>query len=328
MLPMPAAEPFDSSTHCFEVAWDGVRAMLSSERDGIRAWGRTLQDLTARYPELAQLRDAIPPDSIVDGELIVSDGEGRPDPPALAEREHADRAEVWARAAARHPVTYVAFDLLWLRGRSLLAEPLQRRRSALRDAVHPTGRLYIPEPIANEGLAFFDAAQEKGLHGILAKRLEGTYHPGRRHPDWLLIQAVRRDDFVVLGFAPGRGSQLLDSMVVGSYTATGFKPVGRIVGGYDASAAVRLRRLLDALPPHPRPPEQRWWVEGMTWVRPAVVVAVRFSEWAPDGVLRFPIFCGLRPDVAPQECVRIPAIEPPRVTSRPRLEIDLPRLPL
>ena len=328
MLPMPAAEPFDSPAHAFEVAWDGVRTILVRDRDGVRAWGRTLQDLLVRYPELAELHDAIPPDSIVDGELIVSDHEGRPDPISLAEREHADRPDIVARAAARHPVTYVVVDLLWLRGRSLLSEPLARRRAALRAALHATGRLYLPEPITGDGLAFFDAAQEKGLHGVLAKRLDSTYHPGRRHHDWLLIQAVRRDDFVVLGFVPGRGSQLIEAMVVGSYTGSSFRPVGRIVGGYDASAAFRLRRLLDALPASPAPEDGRWRDEGMTWVRPTVVVAVKFSEWACDGSLRFPIFCGLRPDVAPHECVRITQIEPPRTLSRSRLQIELPRLPL
>jgi ATP-dependent DNA ligase len=328
MLPMPASEPFDSPSHCFEVAWEGVRTMVSVDRDGVRAWGRTLQDVTGRYPELTGLQDAIPPDSILDGELIVGDAEGRPDPSALADREHADRPDLIARAAERHPITYVVFDLLWLRGRSLLSEPLHRRRTALRTTVYTGGRLYVPEPIVGDGLAFFDAAQEKGLEGVLAKRLEGGYQPGRRHPDWLLIQAVRREDFAVLGFLPGRGPQLLEAIVVGSYTGAGFKPVGKIVGGYDAHAAFRLRRLLDALPPGPAPHDRRWVEEGMTWVKPSVVVAVRFSEWARGGVLRFPIFCGLRPDVAPQECVRIPVIEPPSPRSRRTLEIDLPRLPL
>jgi bifunctional non-homologous end joining protein LigD len=324
---MPAAEAFDSPAHGFEVAWDGVRALAFVDGSGVNLWGRALSDLTPQYPEVAALSGLVPPETIVDGELIVADSDGRPDFAALQEREHARSAETVERAAVDHPVTYVIYDLVLVNGRSLLKEPLHRRRSRLRDAIASTNRFYLPEPVVGEGLAFFDAAREKGLGGIVAKRFDSLYHPGQRHPDWLLIQAVKREDFAVLGFVPGRGRSQLEALVVGSYDGSTFRPVGKVVGGYDAAAAQRLRQQLDSLPVGPRSDDERWAGDETLWVQPRVVVGVKFSERDSNGQLRFPIFCGLRPEVAPEECVPTPMVDPAQPEPRRRAEIQLPRLP-
>ncbi len=327
MLPLPALEPFDSPAHCFEVAWDGVRALAFVERSGLRLSGRALRDLTPAYPEIQVLQRLVPQDTILDGDLIVPDAEGRPDASALQEREHADDAWGLNAALRRHPVTYVVFDLLYLRGESLLNEPLQHRKALLAEALVSSDRVYVPQAVTGEGVALFDAAREKGLGGILAKRLDGKYHPGRRHPDWLLIQAVRRDDFVVSGFVPGRSSRLLEALIVASYDGQRFQPVGRVVGGFDAQAALRLRRQLDRLPSASPLAGHPWAQAEICWVEPRVVVCVKFSEWDANGLLRFPIFCGLRAEVTPQECVRTPMVDPLKPRG-PRTTIELPRLPL
>jgi ATP-dependent DNA ligase len=327
MMPMLAAEPFDSSAHCFEVAWDGVRALASMDTNGLQLHGRTGQDLTDAYPEAQALGPQLPPDTIVDGELIVADREGRPDPAALQERQQVqDLYDVAAGVRAR-PVTYVVYDILFRRGRSLLGDPLHRRRHTLKQTVTSRGSIYVPGTLEAEGVAFFEAAQEKGLQGIVAKRLDSAYVPGRQHPAWLLIQAVRQADFVVLAFTPGRGDHPLDSLIVGSFDGAGYRPIGRVSGGYDSRAALRLRRLLDPLPAVVPSDVQRWAGEDVCWVAPRVVVSVKFSEWDPHGLLRFPIYCGLRADVAPQECVRLPLVEP-TLPARPRVQIELPSLPL
>src|SRR2546421_153309 len=214
MLPMAAAAPFDSADYAFDVAWDGVRALASVDRGRVGIWGRTLLDLTGRYPEVQVLADLLPPETIVDGELIVTDPEGRPDSVALARRQQAARPEAVARVAAAHPVTYVVHDLLYLRGRSWLKEPLVRRRPRLNDLLQSSGRIYVVEPVADDGLAFFDAAREKGLEGVIAKRFDSPYRAGQRHPDWLLIEAVRHQDFVVIGFIPEAGDRLLEALIV------------------------------------------------------------------------------------------------------------------
>src|SRR5438046_2191349 len=236
MLPMAAAAPFDSADYAFDVAWDGVRALASVDRGRVGIWGRTLLDLTGRYPEVQVLADLLPPETIVDGELIVTDPEGRPDAVALARRQQAAGPEAVARAAAAHPATYVVHDLLYLRGRSWLKEPLVRRRPP---------------------------------------------HPACRG-----------------------------------------------VGGFDNAPSSAMRKALDGLATGSAPDDPRWMDDRICWVTPQLVVAVKFSEWDLKGQLRFPIFSGLRPEVAPDECARTPMVEPP-LRSKPRLvEIQLPRLPL
>src|SRR3989442_10148334 len=152
MLPMAAAAPFDSADYAFDVAWDGVRALASIDRGRVGLWGRTLLDLTGRYPEVQVLADLLPPETIVDGELIVTDPEGRPDAVALARRQHAAGPESVARAAAGPPAPYGSHDLLYLRGRSLLREPLVRRRPRLNGLLQSSGRIYVVEPVADDGL--------------------------------------------------------------------------------------------------------------------------------------------------------------------------------
>ena len=328
MLPMPAAGPFDSHEYCFDVAWDGIRALASIDGGAVRLWGRDLSDLTSRYPEVQALATLAPAETIVDGELIVSDADGRPDRLALENRQHAITPEAIGRAVGLHPVTYVVYDLLYLRGRSLLKEPLLRRRPRMAEAIHSAGRIYVVEPVADDGLALFDAAREQGLEGVVAKRFDSPYRAGQRHPDWLQIDAVRRQDFAVLGFMPQAGAHLLEALIVGTYDGRAFQPAGRVVGGFERTMSVRLRKRLDAAPSAPPPPDARWSDDRICWVQPEIVVNIKFSEWDRHGQLRFPIFNGLRPEISPQECVRTTMLEPPESSSRRHVEIQLPRLPI
>jgi bifunctional non-homologous end joining protein LigD len=327
MLPMPASEPFDSPEYAFDVAWEGVRALASIDAGEVRLWGRDLSDLTNRYPEVQELAAAAPAETIVDGELIVSDIDGRPDAVALETRQHA-RQEAVTRAAAAHPVTYVVYDLLYLRGRPLLKEPLVRRRPRMFEAIRSSGRIYVVEPVAHDGLALYDAAREKGLDGVVAKRLDSPYRTGQRHPDWLQIDAVRRQDFAVMGFIPAAGDRLLEALIVGTYDGRSFQPAGRVVGGFDPAVSVRLRRLLDALASAPGQPDPRWADERICWVKPKTVVNIKFSEWGRHGLLRFPIFSGLKPEIAPEECTRAAVVDPPGPVRPRRVDIALPRLPI
>jgi bifunctional non-homologous end joining protein LigD len=265
---------------------------------------------------------------MVDGELIMPGAEGRPDGLALEERQDAVRPETIARAAAAHPATYVVYDLLYMRGRSLMKEPLHRRRPRLFEAIASRGRIYVVEPVAEDGLAFFDAAKDQRLSGVVAKRFDSPYRAGQRHPDWLLIEAARRQDFAVVGFIPQAGSHLLEVLIVATYDGRQFQSVGRVVGGFDGATSRRLRKALDALPNASAPDDSRWSDDRICWVEPRIVVAIKFSEWDGNGQLRFPIYSGLRPEVSPQECGRTTMVEPPEPTRPRRVEIPLPRLPI
>lgn len=326
MLPMPAAAPFDSQDYAFEVAWDGVRALASIDGGKVALWGRDLRDLTDRFPEVQALAALAPPETIVDGELIVTDADGRPDSVALEARQQAVRPEAIVRAAAAHPATYVVYDLLHMRGRSFMKEPLVRRRPRVYQSIASKGRIYVVEPVAEDGLAFFEAAKENGLGGVVAKRFDSPYRAGQRHPDWLLIEAVRREDFAVIGFIPQAGDHPLEALIVATFDGRRFQPAGRVGGGFDAVASRRMRKALDALPNASPPEDARWSDDRICWIEPRIVVAVKFSEWDRNGQLRFPIFGGLRPEVSPQECVRTAMVEPPEPARPRRVDIQLPRL--
>jgi ATP-dependent DNA ligase len=194
LLPMLAtpSRPFDSPEYCFEVKWDGVRALAAVEAGGWRLWGRGATDYTARYPELAVLR-RWPAGTLVDGELVTLAPDGRCDL-ALLLRRHG-LTDPWRIGHARRwcPLRYVLFDLLYHRGRCLLHEPLARRRQALAEAC---ADLQVPDVlfsagVVGQGKAFYAAAVARGQEGVMAKHLAAPYRPGRRSPAWRKIKPGR-----------------------------------------------------------------------------------------------------------------------------------------
>jgi bifunctional non-homologous end joining protein LigD len=299
--PMQAASaeaPFSSPEYVFEVKWDGLRCMLLRDLSGeVRLKDRGLNDITADVPEVVEAAKRVPPGSVIDGELVATDGEGRPDYPRLRQRLTGG-----ARMRNEIPTAYLAFDALYLEGRPLLRQPVVRRRARLAKTVEAGGHIFVPDHIEEDGVELFEACLERGLEGVVAKHKQSPYVPGQRSPFWLKVKAVKSDDFVVIGWT---GPSAFDALVVGFYEDGRLLPCGTVGGGYDDEAMRVLRDRLVALasdisPLDPPPVMMR----PVHWVRPELVVSIRYSEWSPDGTLRFPIFNGLRPEVHPAEAVR------------------------
>ena len=299
--PMQAASaeaPFSSSEYLFEVKWDGLRCVIFRDADGrVRLQDRGLNDLTAELPEVAAAARRIPPGSVIDGELVATDNDGRPDYPRLRER-------LAGGAALRDviPTAYLAFDALYLEGKPLMRQPVIKRRARLAKAVEAGGHLFVPDHIAEDGVELFEACLERGLEGVVAKHKLSPYVPGQRSPFWLKVKAVKSDDFVAIGWT---GDKPFDALVIGYHEDGRMLPCGTVGGGYDESAMHAIRSALgelatDESPLQPAPIMMR----PVHWVKPELVVSVRYSEWSPDGTLRFPIFNGLRPEVHPAEAVR------------------------
>ena len=197
LLPMLAvpAEPFDSTEYSFECKWDGIRALAAVERGGWQLWGRERADYTARYPELEVLR-RLPAGTLVDGELVVLDPDGRPDMPRLLCRH--GLTDGWRIRQARRwcSVCYVVFDLLHQAGRPLLHEPLARRREELVALCLRLGApaVQFSEAVVGNGTALYAAALAWGHEGIMAKQLASTYRPGRRSAAWRKIKPRRKSN--------------------------------------------------------------------------------------------------------------------------------------
>jgi bifunctional non-homologous end joining protein LigD len=203
-------------------------------------------------------------------------------------------------------VTFQAFDLLWFDGRSLLDQPLWRRKNLLHDIVMPAPEFAAVDFVDDEGIAFFDAVVERKLAGVVAKQKKGRYLAGRRSRDWLEIRALHGGDFVVGGYTFGGGrrkGEPFSQLLLGSYAGGRLKYVGSVSGGLADAEARRLIALIEPLltdaPPFDDPPDIPRFIH---WTRPALVCHVRFSEWSKDGLLRFPIFSTLRPDLAASDC--------------------------
>jgi bifunctional non-homologous end joining protein LigD len=299
--PMQAASaeaPFSSPDYLFEVKWDGLRCILFRDVDGsVRLQDRGLHDITADLPEVAAAARRVPPGSVIDGELVATDNEGRPDYTRLRERLAGGAA-----LKDKIPTAYLAFDALYLEEKPLVRQPISRRRARLSKAVEAGGHIFVPDHIDEDGVELFEACLERGLEGVVAKHRLSPYVPGQRSPFWLKVKAVKSDDFVVIGWM---GEKPFDALVVGYHEDERLLPCGTVGGGYDDAAMGTINEALVELATEDSPLDPPpIMVKPVHWVRPELVVSVRYSEWSPDGTLRFPIFNGLRPEVDPAEAIR------------------------
>src|SRR5579859_3683432 len=229
--------PFSSPEYFFEVKWDGLRCLLFVGWDGrVRLHDRSLHDVTDLLPELRGVGRQVERGSVLDGELVATDEQGRPDVIALRRR-----LQSGAALADSVPLAYLAFDVLHVAGRPQARQPLHRRRARLQRAVIPGGHLFVPYHIEGEGVELFEACLERGLEGVMAKHGESTYVPGQRSPFWLKVKAVKSDDFVVIGWTPGTP---FGALLVGYYERGRLLPCGSVSGGFDADAYAALGELL------------------------------------------------------------------------------------
>jgi bifunctional non-homologous end joining protein LigD len=301
--------PADDEQWAHEIKWDGVRAIAYSRPGELELQSRNLKDITAQYPELHRLNRALSShEAVLDGEIVTFDEDGRPSFSMLQRRMHVASASQIKRLAKSTPVTYMIFDLLWLDGHSLMELPYLDRRARLASLELTGERWQTPEHIVGEGEAILKASAEQQLEGIVAKRLDSTYQPGRRSTGWIKIKNIGRQEVVVGGWMPGQGrrKESIGALLVGVYEPNGaLRYVGRVGTGFSEAELQRLERLLAPLERETspfgagqKPPR------GAVFAQPALVAEVEFREWTPGGSLRAPSYKGLREDKAPAEVVR------------------------
>ncbi len=284
-----SGEPFDSQEHLFEIKWDGIRALACVRRKALRLWGRGQADYTHRYPELDVLRQ-FPADTILDGELVRLRA-GRAEFSAVLRRHQLTSPRKIRWAAERHPVTYMVFDLLRLNGRCLLQQPLRQRRARLREllATSSTERVLFSEGVTGAGKAFFDAAIEQQHEGVMAKRLDSGYLPGKRASTWQKIKPRCEVVCVIIGYSGSR-CRPLRSLLLAAQRDGSLRFVGRVRRGLSSAMQHRLAPLLDARRcAEPLVP----CAEKAYWVRPDLYGRVTCFGWTLGDRLRFPCFQGL-----------------------------------
>lgn len=297
----------DDARWGFEFKWDGVRALAHVRSGRVRLRARSGNDVTASYPELHRLPDVLAGhDAVLDGEVVAMDARGRPDFGLLQGRMHRTGPEV-ARMAAAAPVTYLVFDLLALDGESLLGLPYTARRERL-NALGLGSERWVTTPwFRGNGEQVQAASLENGLEGVVAKRLDSTYRPGGRGPDWRKIKNIRSQSVVVGGWRPGAGRRAggIGSLLLGVHDDRGrLVFAGHVGTGFTAAALTELGELVSprssspfvgALP--------REVTRDAHWVEPLLVGEVAFTEWTREGRLRHPSWRGLREDLTPADVV-------------------------
>lgn len=299
----------------FEPKYDGMR-VLAFGAPGKRAQlvTRNGADKANQFPEVADAVAALARSTrraiVLDGELVALDARGRPARfQRLQGRLHLTDPKVLAERLERDPAALLAFDLLQLGPTMLLDRPWTERRDALVNLLdeRASDALRLGTVLRGRGTTALAAARRGGWEGVIAKRADGTYRPGERADDWRKLKIEHRQELVVGGFTePRRTRPFLGALLLGYYDADGrFVYAGHTGGGFNRDGLQSMRARLDRLerktPPFADPPRPN---EIVHWVKPAVVVEVKFVEWTAEGRLRQPIYVGTRDDKDPRAVTR------------------------
>jgi bifunctional non-homologous end joining protein LigD len=310
MLAVAGKLPADDEKWAFEIKWDGVRTILFVEGGRVRAQSRNDLDVTVSFPELADIGDFLGMTTcVIDGEIVALGEDGRPSFSRLQRRMHVSNQREAKRRSLSDPVTFVAFDLLYIDGHSLVGAEYDQRRERL-ESLHLSGETFTTTDSFRDvsGQDILNATAQNGLEGVVAKRRASPYRPGRRHPDWTKVKNFRTQEVVLGAWTDSQGERQdsLGALLLGIPDDGGLRYVGKVGTGFSAAMRSDLLHDLKALttPDNPFVSVLPSADAGKAhYVRPELVGEVEFSEWTAAGRLRQPTWRGLRPDKPPGEVV-------------------------
>jgi len=295
MMAESAKAPFDSPDWIFEIKLDGYRTITVFNSAGRPyLWSRNGLALEAKFPAIANAVSKLKLRStILDGEIVAVDENGIPRFQLLQRFQKQPTA----------PTIYYVFDVLWSDGADLTGKTILERRTRLEKILKPAAGVQLGSYVEAEGTALFTLTKEKGMEGIIAKRKESIYRPGKRTSDWLKIKARLQQEFVVGGFTAPKGSRkYLGAVVIGAYTKGKLWHYGYAGSGFTEKglkdAVDRMKPLFTDKCPFVNPPNIK---EKIQWVRPKLVCEVEYAELTADDQLRQTTFLGWRDDKKPKE---------------------------
>jgi bifunctional non-homologous end joining protein LigD len=285
----------------YEVKWDGYRAITRVAGGDATLMSRRRNDLTGRFPGVARAIEAAArtPDCVLDGEVCALDERGRSSFSAMQQGK------------PDTPIVYYVYDVLEMDGEPLIDLPLVERRKRLESLLDRRSKTVRVSETFEDGQALYEAAKNEGLEGVVAKREDSRYLPGKRTREWLKVKTRNRQEFVIAGFTKGQGrrSRSFGSLVLGVHRGGELVYVGNAGTGFSEAEIDRLLSLLRPLerkePPFsviPKMPKVR--KGDVVWVEPKLVCEVEFAEWTHDGHLRAPVYLGLREDKEPEDVRR------------------------
>ncbi|WP_160714541.1 DNA ligase D [Chitinophaga solisilvae] len=295
MLATLVDEPFDSNEWIFETKWDGYRAIASVQNHQVSLYSRNEKNFNTDYPAIVAAVENIAHNVVLDGEIIVTEKNKGAGFQSLQR----------FRSTGKGALVYMVFDLLHLNGNELQELTLLERKSLLQDIVAALNdkTVQFSGHIQGKGKSFFRKARKQQWEGIIAKRADSIYEEGRRSDNWLKIKNINEQEALICGYTEPRGSRKkLGALVLGLYDDKELKYIGNCGGGLNEEMLGILYKKLQPLKQSASPFSKKIkTVMPVTWVKPKLVCQVKFSEWTGDGILRQPVFLGLREDKAAGE---------------------------
>jgi bifunctional non-homologous end joining protein LigD len=301
------ALPDDAARWQYQLKLDGYRAIAFKTGGKLHLRSRNNKDFALRYPAVVAGLAKLPDETLIDGEVVAFDEDGKPSFNALQNY-----------GSAPAPVVFYVFDVLVLGGTDVMAEPLARRQALLEKRVLPK----LKEPVRYTGTLdarladLIASVKAQGLEGLVAKRLDSRYEPGMRSGAWMKMRVNRGQEFVIGGYT--RGTKTFDALVFGVYDGKKLVYVARTRNGFTPATRAALFKAFKGLEtdecPFANLPEPRGgrWGQGLTkakmaecvWLKPVLVAQIEFLEWTGENHLRHSKFVGLREDKTAKEVRR------------------------
>ena len=295
MLAKQIDKPFDSPDWLFEIKWDGYRAITEKKSNDVQLYSRNGLNFKNTYPIVAEQLKVIDADAVLDGEIIVLDNEGKPDFQSLQHySENQDR-----------PIQYYIFDLLELNGTDTTQLPLTDRKELLQKIIPQSEVIKYSDHILKKGKEFFAVSKEKNLEGIMAKKTDSKYYPGKRTSDWLKIKHHNTEEAIIAGYTEPSGSRkYFGALILAAKEGDTFKYIGHTGTGFNEESLREMYELLQPFITKKSPFDKKIKTNSpVTWVKPKFICEIKYSEVTAGGMFRHPVFLHLRNDKTINEII-------------------------
>lgn len=295
MLIADQQKPFDNPNYIYELKLDGERVLVYLDKNSTVLQNKRGVILNARYPELCELHKAAKVKCILDGELIVM-VDGKPKFSEIQRRSLLSNRMRINLASKKHPASFTAYDILYSKDEPVMDRPLMERKKLLEETFRENETLSVSRYIEKNGVALYDLAAQQGLEGVVAKRKDSLYYPGKRTKDWIKFKNLLDEDFIICGYIQKPNNVV--SIILGQYDKVGkliYK--GHVTLGVSRMDFVKIASLPQGQIYFPAQANV-----GAVWVVPELVCTVKYMEKTTKGGLRQPVFKGLRDDKEPNEC--------------------------